>query len=431
MTNNFETEIACSFCGRSQSLVERLIEGPGVYICNDCVNIAVSILEADETKAQNKKTKSSIDIDNLPTPKEIFSHLGEYVIGQDLAKRALSVAVYNHYKRILAKENNLSKDDTELNKANVLIIGNTGTGKTYLAQTLARIMKVPFAIVDATTLTQAGYVGEDVENILVRLVQNSDGDIQKASKGIIYIDEIDKISRKGDNPSITRDVSGEGVQQSLLKIIEGTVANIPTKNMAGGRKHPGQETTQIDTKDILFIVGGAFDGLKDILKTRDRSAKIGFGAKINRGFESEYNIYQDVRPEDLQKFGLIPELIGRLPVITSVDDLDEKTMLRILLDPKNSLVKQFKKLFILDDVKLKFEKEALRVIVQKAFSFKTGARGLRSILEKTLEPIMFEIPSRDDISQVIVTKKAAEGLEDPKIIIKEQIVKNNRRVRVA
>ncbi|MDR3152256.1 MAG: ATP-dependent Clp protease ATP-binding subunit ClpX [Bifidobacteriaceae bacterium] len=422
--NHFETELVCSFCGRQQSLVDRLIEGPGVYICNECVNISVNILKADQSPKQKKKSKV-IEIDNLPTPKEVFDSLSEYVIGQEAAKRALSVAVYNHYKRILAEEEGLSKDSTELNKANVLIIGSTGTGKTYLAQTLARIMKVPFAIVDATTLTQAGYVGEDVENILVRLVQNADSDVDKAAKGIIYIDEIDKISRRGDNPSITRDVSGEGVQQSLLKIIEGTIANIPTKTMTGGRKHPGQETTQIDTKDILFIVGGAFEGLAEILKSRSTEAKIGFGAEIKKG-EVDYNPYKDVRPEDLQKFGLIPELIGRLPVITSVETLDKDAMLKILTEPKNSLVKQFKKLFALDDVKLKFEKEALLQIVSQAFAFKTGARGLRSIMEKTLEPIMFEIPSREDITEVIITKSSVEGKTDPKIITDNYLLKNRR-----
>ncbi|MDR3116759.1 MAG: ATP-dependent Clp protease ATP-binding subunit ClpX [Bifidobacteriaceae bacterium] len=422
--NHFETELVCSFCGRQQSLVDRLIEGPGVYICNECVNISVNILKADQSPQQKKKSKV-LEIDNLPTPREIFDSLSEYVIGQEAAKRALSVAVYNHYKRILAEEEGLSKDSTELNKANVLIIGSTGTGKTYLAQTLARIMKVPFAIVDATTLTQAGYVGEDVENILVRLVQNADSDIDKAAKGIIYIDEIDKISRRGDNPSITRDVSGEGVQQSLLKIIEGTVANIPTKTMTGGRKHPGQETSQIDTKDILFIVGGAFEGLEEILRARDTSAKIGFGAKIKKG-ETDYNPYKDVRPEDLQKFGLIPELIGRLPVITSAETLDKESMLKILTEPKNSLVKQFKKLFALDDVKLKFEKEALLQIVNQAFAFKTGARGLRSIMEKTLEPIMFEIPSREDITEVIITKNSVEGKTAPKVITDNYLLKNRR-----
>jgi len=411
--NDIPKSVKCSFCGKAQENVKRLVAGPGVYICDECVELCNSIIENEIIEDEENYTLN--ELENIPSPKEIKNILDSYVIGQEEAKRTLAVAVYNHYKRIANKEE--KDDEVEIQKSNVLLLGPTGCGKTLLASTLARILKVPFAIADATTLTEAGYVGEDVENILLKLIQAADGDIEKAEKGIVYIDEIDKITRKSENPSITRDVSGEGVQQALLKIIEGTIASVPPQ---GGRKHPHQELLQINTENILFICGGAFEGLEKIIKERTGKNAIGFGTVIQSEKEiNKYEIFKELLPQDLLKFGLIPEFIGRLPIIATLKDLDRDALVKILVEPKNSLIKQYKKLFEYDNVDLQFEQEALETIVDKAIKRKTGARGLRSIIEETMTDIMFEIPSNSNIEKCIITKETVLGKSKPEIVINE------------
>ena len=413
--NDIPKSVRCSFCGKAQENVRKIVAGPGVYICDECVELCNSIIEA-ELYEDEKVGYTLNELSNVPSPKEIKAVLDDYVIGQDDAKKTLAVAVYNHYKRI-AHEDSSNDDDVEIQKSNILLLGPTGCGKTLLARTLAKILNVPFAIADATTLTEAGYVGEDVENILLKLIQAADGDIQKAEKGIIYIDEIDKITRKSENPSITRDVSGEGVQQALLKIIEGTVASVPPQ---GGRKHPNQEMLQINTENILIICGGAFEGLEEIIKDRTGEKTIGFGKQVKTNKDmSKYEVFKELLPQDLLKFGLIPEFIGRLPIIANLQELDKKALVKILVEPKNSLVKQYQKLFEIDGVELEFKQEALEAIVNRAIERKTGARGLRSIIEEIMRDIMFDIPSNPNIEKCIITKETVEENKGPEIIINE------------